>query len=147
MSTQLSERLAHAAKWFRSALVVQGLVVTLVLAVPPLVIEEDWHGRPMIEQPGHLWVVPALIAAIGLILGGAVSARRSIDLGRAVLVGALIGAVASVVLILADVVRRAARHQTVPAPVLRLWVEATLVSVLLAALGAAASYLATSSGR
>jgi hypothetical protein len=141
------ERLTSAARRFRSAVALQGIVVTLVIAVPTLVIEEDWHGRPMIDQPGHLWVIPALVTAVGLLVGGAVSARRSTDVGRAVLIGASIGGVVSMVLVVADVARRTARHQALSHPVVRLWVEAALISVLLAALGAAGSYLATTSQR
>jgi hypothetical protein len=126
---------------------VPGLLVSLVVAVPALTIEEDWHGRPMIDQTGHLWVLPTVVAAIGLILGGAVSGRRATGLWRASLLGALIGMLASAVLVTADLVRRAGRQQTVSPPVLRLWVEAALISGVLAAIGAAASYLATAETR
>jgi hypothetical protein len=29
-------------------------VLVLVISVPTMIVEEDWHGHPMIEQPGHL---------------------------------------------------------------------------------------------
>jgi hypothetical protein len=127
--------------------VLQGILVALVVAVPPLMIEEDWHGRPMLDQPGSFWIFPALVAALGLLLGGAVSGRRSMGAGRAGLLGAAIGLVTSAVLVAADLVRRAARHQSVPPAVAHLLVEAALVSILLGALGALGSYVANSPGR
>jgi hypothetical protein len=118
-----------------------GFVVTLVIAVPTLVLEEDWHGRPMIDQPGHLWVVPTIVAAAAFALGGLIGTRGQIELWRALWYGLLIGAAAAGVLLLADVARRALRDQAVSVPVLRLWVEASLLSVVMSSLGGAVSYL------
>jgi hypothetical protein len=119
----------------------QGLVVTLVVTAPTLVIEENWHGRPMIDQPGHLWVVPTLVVAGGFALGGAVCARRTTELWRALLHALGLGTVVAGALLIADIVRRAMHHQSLSAGVLRLWVEATLLSMVLASLGGAAGYL------
>ena len=69
----------------------QGLVLALGVATPTLVIEENWHGRPMIDQPGHAWVLPTLVVAaafaVGGAVGGAVGARRAAPLWRALLQG------------------------------------------------------------
>lgn len=145
--SRLLEPLGRVGRGLRSSPAVQGLLVALAVAVPPLVIEEDWHGRPMLDQPGHLWLIPALVAALGLLLGGAVSARRSVGTVRAGLLGAAIGLVSSAVLVTADLVRRAARHQSVPPGVARLLVEAALVSILLGALGAVAAALRASAAQ
>jgi hypothetical protein len=120
---------------------VQGLVVILVIATPTLVIAEDWHGRPMIDQPGELWVIPTLVVAAGFALGGAVYARRTMVLWRALSQGLILGTVVAVALLGGDVLRRAMHHQTLSAGVLRLWVEAALLSIVLASLGGAAGYL------
>jgi hypothetical protein len=119
---------------------VEGLLVALVVSVPTLTIEEDWHGRPMIDQPGHLWIVAAVVAALGFVLGGAVGARRSTVLWRAVSVGAIVGAAVSAVLLLADVVRRSVSHQALSSAVVRLWVGAALISIVIASLGGAFAY-------
>jgi hypothetical protein len=120
---------------------VQGLAVILVVAIPTLVIAEDWHGRPMIDQPGELWVIPTLMVAAGFALGGAVYARRTKELWRALSQGLVLGTVVAVALLAADVVRRATRHQALSSGVLRLWVEAALLSIVLTSLGGAAGYL------
>jgi hypothetical protein len=41
-----------------------------------MIIEEDWHGRPMIDQPTHLWIVAACFVAGAFFAGGAVVAFR-----------------------------------------------------------------------
>ena len=51
-----------------------GVIVTLALAAPTLVLEENWHGKPMIDQPGHLWIVPTIVVAAAFALGGAIGA-------------------------------------------------------------------------
>ncbi len=118
-----------------------GIGVTLIVAAPTLVIEEDWHGRPMIDQPGHLWVVPALVVAAAFALGGALGARGLVELWRALWHGLLVGVVSAGLLFLADVVRRAMADQVTPRGVWRLWIEGVAVSVVLASLGGAVSYL------
>src|SRR5579862_9245097 len=123
---------------------VQGLVVTLVVTVPTLVLEEDWHGRPMIDQPGHLWVVPTLVVAAGFALGGAVCAWRSAELWLALWRGVVLGTIVAGALLAGDIARRAAGHESLSAGVLRLWVEAALLSIVIASLGGAAAYLRTS---
>jgi hypothetical protein len=119
----------------------QGLVVTLVVTAPTLVIEENWHGRPMIDQPGHLWLLPTLVVAAGFALGGAVCARRTTELWRALFLGIIVGTVAAGALVVADVIRRAMHHQVLKAGVPRLWIEAALLSIVLASLGGAMGYL------
>ncbi len=116
-----------------------GLLVTLVIAVPTLALEEDWHGRPMIDQPGHLWVGPTVVVALAFALGGALAARGLVELWRALLHGLFAGAGAAGLLLLADVVRRAVKGQALSEGVLRLWIEAALLSVVIASVGGAIS--------
>jgi len=119
----------------------QGLVLTLGVAGPTLVLEEDWHGRPMIDQPGHAWVLPTLVVATAFAVGGAVAARRSAQLWRALLQGLTLGTAAAGTLLVADVVRRAMDHRAVSEGVLQFWVETALLSIVIASLGGAISYL------
>jgi len=137
-------RAGRVAERLRVRIMVQGLVVTLVVTVPTLALEEDWHGRPMIDQPGHLWVIPTFVVAAGFALGGAVCARRSAELWLALWRGVILGTIVAGGLLAADVARRFERHQSLSGGVLRLWVEAALLSIVIASLGGAAGYLRTS---
>jgi hypothetical protein len=119
----------------------QGLVLTVAIAAPTLVLEENWHGRPMIDQPGHLWVLPTIVVAAAFALGGAVGARRAGVLWKALLQGLVIGTSAAGLLLVADVVRRAVDSRALSEGVLRLWVEAALLSIVIASLGGAISHL------
>lgn len=123
------------------------MAVTLVVAVPTLAIEEDWHGRPMIDQPGHLWVLPTVIVAVVFAIGGAIGTWGLDELWRALRDGLVIGVCSAGVLLLADVARRAIRDQVVSEAVARLWIEGALLSVVMAALGGAVSYLRATRGR
>jgi len=118
----------------------QGLVLILAVASPTLILEENWHGRPMIDQPGHLWVLPTLVVATAFAVGGGVGARRAAQLWRALLQGLILGTLGAGTLLGADVVRRAMVHRAVSEGVFRLWVEAALLSVVIASLGGAISY-------
>ncbi|MGH9007177.1 MAG: hypothetical protein ACRDV6_05605 [Acidimicrobiales bacterium] len=131
-------RSPRALRWIA---MVQGLVVTFAIAAPTLVIEEDWHGRPMIDQPGHLWVVPTFVVAAAFTIGGLLCARRTTESSRALVEGLGLGATVAGTFLVIDVVRRAARHQALSQGVFRLWVEAALLSVVLASLGAAMGHL------
>jgi len=41
-----------------------------------MAVEEDWHGRPMIDGPTHLWIIAACLVAAAFLVGGAVAGRR-----------------------------------------------------------------------
>ncbi|HEX3461788.1 MAG TPA: hypothetical protein VHT49_12855, partial [Acidimicrobiales bacterium] len=62
---------------------------TLVVSVPVLLWEELWRGQPMIDQPGHLWLVPAVITVAAFFIGGYIAGRH-----RRRRTGALLQAVA-----------------------------------------------------
>jgi hypothetical protein len=125
----------------------QGLVLTVAIAAPTLVLEENWHGRPMIDQPGHLWVLPTIVVAAAFALGGAVGARRAGVLWKALLQGLVIGTSAAGLLLVADVVRRAVDSRALSEGVLRLWVEAALLSIVIASLGGAIAHLRSAGSR
>ncbi|MGH9047491.1 MAG: hypothetical protein ACRDVW_09280 [Acidimicrobiales bacterium] len=118
----------------------QGAIVTLVIAAPTLIIEEDWHGRPMLDQPGHLWVIPTIIVAFAFALGGAIGTRGVDELWRNLWEGLIVGGSVAGLLLVADVGRRAMHDKAISEGVLRLWVEAAILSVVIASLGGAISY-------
>lgn len=129
-----------------------GLVTILAVAVPAMVLAEDWHGHPMIDDPGAWWLVPGAVALGAFFIGGAVSARMpggrpgglAWAYGRAAAVGGLLGAVAAAVLVGADGVRRALVNPTLPTGVIDYWIEAAAVAIVVAAIGA---LVATAAGR
>ena len=124
----------------------QGFAVIMVIATPTLAVEEDWHGQPMLDQPGHLWLIPTLVVAAAFALGGAVGARRASQWWAAAVQGLALGAAAAVIFLAGDIVRRAIRHQAVSSAVLRLWVEAALLSLAISGIGAAIGHLARDRG-
>ena len=123
----------------RAALV--GLALTLVVAIPTMAVEEDWHGRPMIDQPNAGWAVPMVIVALAFAAGGALAARLERRVTGAVAQGAVVGLAAVAVLLAADAVRRAAGHETLPAGVVHLWIAAAAGSAFLAVAGAVIGHL------
>jgi hypothetical protein len=120
--------------WLRTLL---GLVFTLVVSVPTLAIEEDWHGRPLIDQPHHKWVLPAIVVAAALVIGGAIAASRLRWWLEGALHGAVVGAVSSGLLVVADVIRRHELHKFANPGVTRLWVVAAVAATILGAIGGA----------
>ncbi|MGH9043951.1 MAG: hypothetical protein ACRDVP_03785 [Acidimicrobiales bacterium] len=127
------------ASWQRMAgpgALVQGLIAILVIAAPTLAVEEDWHGRPMIDQSGHLWVVPTIIVAAAFCIGGAIGSRKARGLGVSLLHGVVVGIISAGLLVGADVARRAIVHESFSPGVNRLWLQAAALSIVVAALGA-----------
>lgn len=109
---------------------------TLVVSVPVLLWEEMWRGQPMIDQPGHLWVVPMLICMAAFFIGGAIAGRH-----RRRRTGALVQAIAlavpvSMLLIIADIGRRLDLHRGFTLPVAGLWLYALAGTVIISSLGA-----------
>lgn len=119
-----------------------GLLVILGVSVPCLVVEEDWHGRAMIDLGSALWVPFAVAVAMAFLAGGAIAAtargsRRKtahlVAFGR----GSSCGAAAIVLLVACDLVRRfGIAHVGLSAGVLELWLDAGLGAVALSGLAA-----------
>ena len=76
-----SKRIARAQGSTRTRKILRALVpsvaLILVIAVPTMVVEEDWHGRPMIEQGNLLWLVPAAFVVLAFFLGGRLMGKRT----------------------------------------------------------------------
>ena len=51
-------------------------LVILVVSVPTMAVEEDWHGRPMIDEPTHLWIIATCLVAAAFLVGGVVAGHR-----------------------------------------------------------------------
>ena len=101
-------------------------LLILIIAVPVLVIEEDWHGHPMIDQSGYLWLAPAIIVSVVFVLGGYFANRSALASG----------VIAALALDGAAVLRRfVIVREHLPPIVLVLWVSGTTVSIALSCIG------------
>jgi hypothetical protein len=105
-----------------------------------MVLAEDWGGRPLIDESGAWWLVPAVIALTGFFAGGMVAARGR-TVGRGLVAGLIMAVPAVVLLVVADVVRRWLDNPTLPTGVVDLWVKASVAAVVSATLGALAGGL------
>lgn len=114
-----------------------GAATILVVAVPVMVLAEDWQGVPLIDQAGAWWLLPAAASVAAFVAGGAVAARGRRSLGGALMAGATAAVPAVVVLLAGDAVRRAIYNPTLPAGVVTYLVEATAVALAAALAGAA----------
>ena len=124
---------AGAARWGAGA----GLVLTLVVAVPTLAVAEDWHGRPLIDQGGLAWLVPAIVVALAFFAGGALAGRHGTSIGRALAEGLWVAVPAVLALLAADAVRRLAVNPNLPGGVVGYWAAGATASILFAVAGAA----------
>lgn len=124
-----------------------GILLTLVIAVPTLVAAEDWHGRPLIDQGGYGWLVPAFVTALAFAAGGAVAGRHAGRAPRALGHGLVVGAVAVLALLAADVVRRLIMNPTLPMGVVYYWLDGAAVALFLSLAGAASGHRLFQAGR
>jgi hypothetical protein len=122
------------APWWSFGL---GLLVSLAVVGPTFLSEETWHGAPLIDRDGLLWIVPSAIMAIGLFTGGIIAGYRRQRLNVALLQGLLIGALTIGLAFAGDLARR--HHlgqQHLQFAVVEYWIGAVAVGVLVAGLGA-----------
>jgi len=106
----------------------------LAVSIPVMAVEEDWHGRPMIDEGTYLWIVPAVLVASAFLFGGALAGYRcpSIAVPRAVATASL----ALTILLICAVFRRLwVAHEGVPIPVVRLWCLGVVVVFILSSIG------------
>jgi hypothetical protein len=109
--------------------------LALVIAVPTMVVEEDWHGHPMIDQSTHLWIVAVVLVAGAFLVAGLVTGRhrpaaalRRASAGATLALGVLVGAALGRRLLIV--------HETVPKAVIELWCAGVVGCLVLSATGA-----------
>lgn len=124
----------HQAIHYRS--LSDALLFTLVISGPVMLWESLWRGQPMIDQPGHLWVVPAVSVTATFFVGGAIAGRHRRRVVGAITQGAALAIPVSVLLIIADIGRRLDLNKGLPLPVAELWLYALVGTVVIASLGA-----------
>ena len=99
-----------------------------------MIVEEDWHGHPMIDEGTHLWILPAVLVALAFVLGGALAGFHS---PRTAVPHALLAAsLALAILLLCAVLRRLwVAHEGVPMPVVHLWILGVIGALGLGLIG------------
>ncbi len=116
-----------------------GFTVSLVVVGPSFLFEELWRGRPLIDQPGSLWLVPGAIMAIGFFMGGAIGGRHRKQAAGAFTQGLLVAALTLVLIFMADIIRRIVLHQALTIEIIGLWFAAAAGGLLVSGLGALAA--------
>lgn len=106
----------------------------LAVSIPTMVVEEDWHGHPMIDQPTHLWVIAAGLVVIAFLFGGAMTGYRRPTSSA---LYAMISACVSVTILLGSAIFRRLFlvHSGAPKAVLLLWCAGAIAAILTSAVG------------
>jgi hypothetical protein len=121
----------RGTKWAEIAL---PTCLVLIVSIPVMVVEEDWHGRPMIDEGTHLWILPAFLVASAFLFGGALAGFRSPSTAVAHAVPAASFALA--ILLLGAVLRRFwVVHEGVPIAVVYLWCLGIIGALMLSLIG------------
>jgi hypothetical protein len=109
-------------------------LLVLAVSVPTMIIEEDWHGRPMIDQPTHLWILAGCLVAASFFAGGAIVAFRRPSAPTRY--AAATGILAVLVLLTGGLFRRLWMvHERVPIDVQHLWLLGVIAAVALSLAG------------
>lgn len=112
----------------------QPIFLVLLVSIPVMIVEEEWGGRPMIDDGTHLWFLPAFLVASAFLLGGVLTGFRSPR--RALVYAGAVGGVALAVLLLAASLRRVwIAHEGTQNAVLFLWALGAAVTVTLSLVG------------
>lgn len=112
------------------------ILFTLTISGPMMLWESMWRGQPMIDQPGDLWIVPAVIVTAAFFVGGAIAGRHRRRSTGAIAQGIALAIPVSFLLIIADIGRRLYLNKGLPLPVAELWLYALVGTVVVASLGA-----------
>jgi hypothetical protein len=114
--------------------IVASALLVLAVAVPTMIIEEDWHGRPMIDQSTHLWIIAASLVATAFFIGGAVVAFRRPSAPTRYAAATAIVAVG--VLLMGALYRRIwMAHEHISHPVQHLWILGVMAALVMSLAG------------
>lgn len=109
-------------------------LLVLIVSIPVMVLEEDWHGRPMIDEGTHLWILPAFVVACAFLFGGGLAGFRCRSAAVAHALPAAIFAVA--ILLFGAVWRRFwVVHEGTPIAVVYLWCLGVTAALMLSLIG------------
>jgi hypothetical protein len=114
--------------------IVGSALLVLAISVPTMIIEEDWHGRPMIDQSTHLWMIAGCVVAAAFFIGGAIVAFRRPSAPTSY--AAATGALAVAVLLIGGLCRRLwLVHENVSVEVRHLWLFGVITAVAMSLAG------------
>ena len=112
-----------------------GLFVALAIVGPTFLVEQTWHGAPLIDRGGLLWLIPGLVMAIGFYVGGMIAGHRRNGLKGALVHGLLVAGLTIALAFVGDLARRYALGEGLPVRVLESWIAAVAASLLVGGLG------------
>lgn len=115
-----------------------GLFVSLAIVGPTFLSEETWHGAPLIDRGGVLWLIPSAVMAFGFFIGGTIAGYRRQGYQRALLQGLFVAGLTIVLAFIGDLGRRHLLGEGLQARVLEYWIAAMVVSLVVGGLGAVA---------
>ena len=113
-----------------------GFTVSLVIVGPAFLFEELWRGRPLIDQPGKLWIVPGIVMAIGFFTGGGIAGRHRRNAGGAFNQGLLVAGLTLALIFMADIIRRVILHAPLDLKIIGVWCACAAGGLLVSGLGA-----------
>jgi len=112
-----------------------GLFVALVIVGPTFLVEQTWHGAPLIDRGGLLWLIPSFVMAIGFFVGGMIAGHRRKGLKGALAHGLLVAALTVALAFAGDLVRRDALGEGLPVIIFGYWMAAVAVALVVGGLG------------
>jgi ABC-type multidrug transport system permease subunit len=112
-----------------------GLLIAIAIVGPTFLFAELWRGKPIIDQSGHWWLIPAFIMAAGFLIGASVAGQAEKSASAAIKQGASLASVTLVLTFLVDLVRRATLGQWISWAVIRLWVAAAAAALVVGGIG------------
>jgi hypothetical protein len=98
-----------------------GLVITLVVSGPILLVELNWRGAGVTDQPHYLWILAFAAVALSFVAGGFVTGRRADSSSEAFLGGIALALLSCGLLVVAAAVRQLIVDQHFPRSSTYLW--------------------------
>jgi hypothetical protein len=112
-----------------------GFLVSFVIVGPTFLFEELWRGRPMIDQGGATWMIPAVIMGIGFFAGGRVAGRNRSSRRGAFSQGLVVAALTLILIFLADMIRRLILTEGLTWQVLAIWLACVFGALVVGGVG------------
>jgi hypothetical protein len=122
-------------------------LVGLAISCPTFLVEEYWHGKPLIDQGGIWWTIPAVVMTVGFFAGGAIAGRAARRREGALLLGLAVSAATVLSLFIADLFRRHLLGQVLTPGVEKLWLASAAGAIVVGAVGGLAGYRLVPPGR
>jgi hypothetical protein len=135
MQPEMTPKHSSAAGFRHWQSLSDGFLLSIVVVGPTFLFEELWRGKPMIDQSGNLWILPAVMMAIGFFAGGSVAGRNRSTMGGSLFQGIVVAALTLGVVFIVDMVRRLVLSQGISSGVLTLWLGCAAGALLVGGLG------------